>query len=445
MKSLILFLIFSFFSYFGFSQGNNPEIEPKVFYRVKPSIVTITTGGFGEKEYLGSGTVVSEGGIIATNYSAIVEAENVVVGFSGGLTYPVRSIIYHNSRKNLVLLEINALGLPKVNLSDSYPKVGEIIYCFSGKPREKYGFSAGVISGINKRGSEEIIEFISSLPSVSKGSPLINSKGEALGIVTSVADMNQNFNQALPFRYIKPYLDKESSMSFPQFRELVSKGEVYLKSAVEAHSNQQYQEAVELLESFLAIDASQSEAYHLLGLSFHKLKNYRQALSNYKKALEINPEYILVYNDLAIAYLERGQPQEAIAAYRKILDLNPGSVEAWRNLGQIYIDLEMYQEALVCYRRVLKLNPDSISTYMDLGWIYAVSGDYESSISYFKEYINHYPNNPEVYFKLGLVYFEAKDMPAAKRNFLKARNLAKEYGRIQLLENVEKALTATKK
>lgn len=444
-SKIILVLFFVFFHFLVFSQKSLPQPFQETSRILKPSILSLSTVVQGEKIYLGSGFVANKSGVIVTSYSIAAGAENISVEFRGGLTYPVSSVVYYNEKRDLLLLKIDALGLASVDFVDSTPKAGDRAYYLVSELGKNYEFASGVISEIKEEQDAVWLQFTGPVASASRGSPLVNSAGKVLGMVTTIATQCQSFNFALSSENIDSYINKQPEMTFAEFREQKNRKSNYFRIGVEAYSNQQYQKAIDFLEDFIALEPGNIDAYEILGSSLLKVRNYKKAIDVYNKILELDSESISAYSNLAFIYSARGQRQEAIDAYKEVLSLDPDSLQAWYNLSQIYIDLKKYQEAIACYQRILELGFDSTSAYSDLGWLNAAAGNYLKAISYFKKYAEINPNDPEIYFKLGLVYFEAKEKTAAKRNFLKARDLAKEYGRIELLENIEKALAATEK
>ncbi len=441
MKIFILSLIITFFCFLGVAQDVNLESDQDILQSIKPAIVSIVTKNSEGKKYLGIGFVVAENGAVITNYSVIKDAENLSIEFKGGIIYPAAGVINYNLEGDLFLLKINASGLPAVNQAEaSSLEAGDNIYYLTRTSDSEYNFSSGIFSGIRKHQGLNWLQFITSTSPVNIGSPLINSEGKVIGIVTTVAEGCQELNLAISLEHIKPYVNNKAKLDFSAFKEMIVESNSYFDIGKKHYFNRNYQEAIDKIEKFIALRSGNDIAYNLLGLSYFQIKNYNQAINNYKKALEINPESISVYNNLAIVYLNRGQPQKAISSYKKILSINPNSSEAWRKLGLVYIDLKDYQKAIACYKKILEIVPNNTSVYNDLGWIYGVINDYQKSIEYFKKYSKHNPSDPEIYFKLGLVYLEAKNYAQAKEKFLIAKFLAKEQGRIKLLQNIEKAL-----
>lgn len=442
MKKLVLVWTFSFVWLTVSAQNADGwDSEKNIFQKAEKIIVSIYGRVQDCTKDLGLGFIVGKDGVIATTYSNIAEAESLTVRLNDGSTYPVEGVIYYNLGKDLILLKTGAYNLPVMEFVDSsFLGIGDSIYCLSQKTRQGYEFSLGVLTDIWEHQNIKMFQFTAPTAWESLGSPLITQEGEVAGIVSSVADGHKSLNLALSSEFIQPYVDKKADRSFSEFRNLRIEADYYFEAANQAFVSRQYQEAIDLLRRFIALEPKNIDAYNLLGLSFFEVKNYRQAIDNYNKILELSPDFIPAHNNLALIYLAQGQSDKAIVSYKEVLQIAPDSLSAWFDLARLYGDLRRYQEAAVCYKRILELNPYNIEIYSDLGWVYGAAGEHQKALDYFKAYTEFYPDDPEIYFKLGLVYLEAENKSKAKENLTRAENLAEEQGRVRLQQNIKEVL-----
>ncbi len=72
-----------------------------------------------------------------------------------------------------------------------------------------------------------------------------------------------------------------------------------------------YQAAIAELETIVAKDAKNADAYNLLGFSNRKLKNYTVAEQYYNRALELDPKHKGAMEYLGELYVETGRMDEA--------------------------------------------------------------------------------------------------------------------------------------
>jgi S1-C subfamily serine protease len=200
-----------------------------VYKRVLPSVVNITST---EVQYdffyrpipqqgLGSGFILDKQGHILTNNHVIDNAQKVEVKLYNQKTY--RATVLQQDRANdLALLQIqNAPDLQPATLADSGGLVvGQQVYAV-GNP---FGFSGtmtrGIISALrsvqlpNGNKINNAIQTDASVNPGNSGGPLLNSRGEVIGITTMIAsnpnggaEQSAGIGFAIPINTAKAVLD----------------------------------------------------------------------------------------------------------------------------------------------------------------------------------------------------------------------------------------------
>ena len=104
-----------------------------------------------------------------------------------------------------------------------------------------------------------------------------------------------------------------SSSSTPR----ISKNDTYDK-AVRAVKGGDYQRAVTMLNSVVASDARNADAWNYLGFSHRKLERYDDALAAYQKALAIDPNHRGANEYLGELYLMSGDVAKAEEQLREL-------------------------------------------------------------------------------------------------------------------------------
>ncbi len=179
-----------------------------------------------KEQNIGSGFIISANGIIATNKHVVsdVGAKYQVVT-SNDKKYTVEKI-YKDPLNDIALLKINPaqnLGekLIPVKLGDSKNlQVGQFVIAIGTALGEfKNTVTTGVISGLGRgiTAGNEFEGFVERLDNViqtdaainpgNSGGPLVNSRGEVIGINTAVAGSGQNIGFALPISILKESMD----------------------------------------------------------------------------------------------------------------------------------------------------------------------------------------------------------------------------------------------
>ncbi len=194
-----------------------------VYRKVLPAVVNITSKAvavdffYGEvpEQGQGSGFLLDRQGHILTNYHVIAGAQQVEVTLSNRATYPARVVGLDRSH-DLAVIQITAPGLQPATLGDSKNLVvGQKVFAI-GNPFGLNGtMTRGIISSIRSvRGSEsyidEAIQTDAAINPGNSGGPLLNSRGEVIGINTMIASsvgQSSGVGFAVPINTAKAVLD----------------------------------------------------------------------------------------------------------------------------------------------------------------------------------------------------------------------------------------------
>ncbi|HEV7802777.1 MAG TPA: DegQ family serine endoprotease [Burkholderiales bacterium] len=147
-------------------------------------------GPEGRGQGLGSGFIISTDGYVLTNAHVVAESDEVTVRLADSREFKAK-IIGVDMRTDVALLKVNATGLPTVKLGNSESlKVGEWVAAI-GSP---FGFvntiTAGIVSAKGRSlPDESFVPFIQTDVAVNPGNsggPLLNLKGEVVGINSAI-------------------------------------------------------------------------------------------------------------------------------------------------------------------------------------------------------------------------------------------------------------------
>jgi S1-C subfamily serine protease len=169
----------------------------------------------------GSGFVLNKDGLILTNNHVIQDGQRLEVTLWDKHTYKA-TLVTADPGHDLALVKINAPNLVPATLADTSSglAVGQQVYAI-GNPFGLEGtMTRGIISAIRSiRGSEnnlieDAIQTDASVNPGNSGGPLLNSRGEVIGITTMIAtNPNQGAEQsagigfAIPINTAKAVLD----------------------------------------------------------------------------------------------------------------------------------------------------------------------------------------------------------------------------------------------
>lgn len=164
-----------------------PNDLAAVVQKVSPSVVSIVTE---DSEGLGHGTgvVVRQDGWIVTNAHVLEGALDVDVVTWDGTVYSVKKW-YADEAIDLAILQIKASGLKPLAFMKEAPQVGDPVFVI-GTPESmllRNSVTAGIVSGIERAGEAvnygfKLIQTDAAINGGNSGGPLMNMKGEVIGI-----------------------------------------------------------------------------------------------------------------------------------------------------------------------------------------------------------------------------------------------------------------------
>lgn len=166
---------------------------------------------------VGSGCILDSRGYIITNHHVVGnEKDEIYVTLYGGDVVK-GNVLWANSNLDLAVIKIAVAGLPYLNMGDSdLIRIGEKAIAI-GNP---LGFdfqgtlTSGVISGLNRSVEvngiymEDLIQTDASINTGNSGGPLLNGKGEVVGINTVKVESAEGIGFAIPINQIKPIINK---------------------------------------------------------------------------------------------------------------------------------------------------------------------------------------------------------------------------------------------
>ncbi|KXG76111.1 serine protease HtrA [Thermotalea metallivorans] len=222
-------------NYFGRDVKQVINVEPQkteflvsaVAKKAMPSVVGITTESmqqdffFGARRSsnVGTGVVVDAKGYILTNSHVVnngnVEVVNVLLHDG---TSKEAKILWNDPNIDLAVLKVDGVKLVPADLGDSDKlEVGEIAIAI-GNPlgmQFERTVTSGIISGLGRSigvGYNETIENLiqtdASINPGNSGGPLLNAKGEVIGINTAKIQSGEGLGFAIPINMAKPIVDQ---------------------------------------------------------------------------------------------------------------------------------------------------------------------------------------------------------------------------------------------
>ncbi|MCD2501459.1 trypsin-like peptidase domain-containing protein [Clostridium sp. NSJ-145] len=204
----------------------------EAFEKVAPAVVTVSTkgvtsNGFFQQQYegVGSGFIINEDGYILTNYHVIEGASEISVTLSDNTTVAAK-VVNYDENQDVAMLKItdSDVKIPAVvELGDSDQlRQGESVIAI-GTPLStnlSQTVTNGIVSALNRNVETEsgvmqnLIQTDASINPGNSGGPLVNTRGQVVGINTMKATGTdtEGIGFAIPINDIS---DKIESLSKP--------------------------------------------------------------------------------------------------------------------------------------------------------------------------------------------------------------------------------------
>ena len=192
--------------------------------KVAPAVVNITTVRVGADFFfnpipqrgLGSGVIFDQkNGYILTNEHVIHQVKEIKVFLPDGREFEGK-LIGSDARMDLAVVKIKGENLPVAKLGDSDEvKVGEFCIAIGNPFGLQNTVTFGIVSATNRpirpqpgKVLEDLIQTDAAINPGNSGGPLINFKGEVIGINTAIIPYAQGIGFAIPINTAKDIIEE---------------------------------------------------------------------------------------------------------------------------------------------------------------------------------------------------------------------------------------------
>jgi serine protease Do len=171
--------------------GTFTQVIHELVEQVMPALVVVRGHRFGA----GSGIVWDENGLILTNNHVVGRHTPVVLLQDDG-EYESR-LIARDPDVDLALLSIDATNLTPLKPAPVSPRVGEMVFAFGHPWGQRNTVTRGIVSALvtaqNRRGEKlPVVRSDAPLAPGNSGGPLVNAKGEVIGINAMIIGGDQS-------------------------------------------------------------------------------------------------------------------------------------------------------------------------------------------------------------------------------------------------------------
>ncbi len=363
--------------------------------------------------------------LVVTNYHVVERATDVqlVLGDSGKDI--ALFVVAQDKNADLVVLSTRAkAGQPlRLNLA-TVPAIGTTVLAIGNPLGLTKSLSSGIVSGHRRQGQQTLIQMTASISPGSSGGPLLNERGEILGVTTASIKNGQNLNLAVPaseivrilkasegqtplwrgksmqmqedayvFGTMSPLLDVLPSELHDQIHEPAAEKELLAKTPKDRHyllycvlgwstsMQGQYSQAIDYLTRSLALRPGFGPALYCRGKTYWHQKDYPNAIADLEAAEQVDPDIACIRFRLGKAFFDSKRLEEYVAKMREVVSIVPEDPRAHQALGHAHVLSAIPKgetaaandelvDAIVSFREAIRLKPDCAEAHCQLGGAY---------------------------------------------------------------------------
>jgi tetratricopeptide (TPR) repeat protein len=460
-RTILLSTIFVFVGMAGCTRlYNNTEfsadhISPLV-KKIQPAVVTVVAYDVNRKiSNLGSGFFINNNGYLITNYHVLKGSYAADVKTYDGKAYPIELVVAESIPSDLVKVwvKIPESSIHSIPVTGTEPSIAARVVLVGSPLGLEQTVSEGIISAIRELPVVgKVFQLSAPISPGSSGSPVVNMRGNVVGVASFQATKGQNLNFAVSSKGILDLRPAERPKTLSEWTydykiktpKLVEKlckegfsfsirGEFkdalnYFKEATEKSPNdmvawyglgscydglERPEQAIEAFKQVIRIDPKNATSYFNLARYYRKLGRYEKAIEIYYQAIEADPNHAPSYFELGMVYGKLKEFKKGEKAFKQVLRINPDHAPTYFYMGLTYNKLGRYDSAVTFYKKALKINPNSAITFYNLGIAYSGLGDSESEVEALKQAIRVDPDFAPAHYNMGLIYLNNSDKAAS--------------------------------
>ncbi len=428
-------LIFAFVL-FAFSMSvTAQDFLPQLVKRIKPSAVAIETfDSRGNTLSRGSGFFVSNDRII-TNRHVIEKSSRVEIHLMNGSKYGAKGVLAIDGEGDLALLQVD---VPKefaapLQIVQAAPLEGESIVVIGNPFGLEGSVSNGIVSAVREiPGYGKIIQITAPISPGSSGSPVVNMRGQVVGVASLQAAEGQSLNFAVPSERIFALkigeLQTFSTLSAETQKNKRSAAQSLYSQGLGILSRDDFARALPYFEKAVDVDPNYAEAWYQAGFCFGMLGKHTDALKASRRAAQLRPDWAETYLNIGASSFALGQFKDAVDAYRQAVKLDESNAEAQYALGLSLGKLNRADEEILAYKRALAIKPSLVNAIEQLGLAYFRQKRFADSAAMFDQLKNYKPD-ARTYNYLGESYYESGKLTESIEAFNQAVNFNPNFDR----------------
>jgi S1-C subfamily serine protease len=179
------------------------QTNPQTVYKnTLPSVMTLNADKK-DGPVVGTAFLLTNSGIAATAWHVVNGANGrVSARFADGETFDVSGVVDKDEKRDLALVRVKVFGRPELSCAPRDPEVGSRVYVIGAPLGLEFSITEGLLSQIRQIDGVRQYQFSSPSSPGNSGGPLLDDRGNVLGVVSWQVKDGQNLNFAIPCNYL---------------------------------------------------------------------------------------------------------------------------------------------------------------------------------------------------------------------------------------------------
>jgi len=351
---------------------------------------------------------------LATARHAMIGASGGRVRLADGHEVPVAGVLGESRDHDLLVLSVPEHAgngtAAFLSLAKEPARQGDRILVIGSPFGLEHTVSDGLVSSFQELpGLGTMLQLSAPVSPGSSGGPVLNLRGEVVGIVSGQRRTGQNLNFAVPVARLRS-VKLGTATPVPAWSKAARSAEPKPEAEAEYWKGAdalKRRDARTALSHFVAarrIDPGFAHAWHMESVLLMGTGRNAEALKAGREAVRLDPDRPLYLTNLGIALGFAGKPKEQLAAYQKALRLDLDFGPALFNLGLFYERRGQFPQAETLYRHAIHVNPGDFIALGALGLLIGKEGRIPEAIQALEASVQLNPSVANHWNNLGTLY-----------------------------------------
>jgi S1-C subfamily serine protease len=181
------------------------------YYRYAPAVFALSCKRANGSTVSGTGFTIGDA-LLVTNYHVVQTCSSVVARAQDGREYKITKALAFDRNNDFAVLDLGADTTATMPLGDSNRvRVGDAVISIGDPLGLERTLAEGLITAFRSFGGRRLFQTNTDTSHGSSGSPLINDRGQVIGIIVATLSDGQKLNFAVPINYVRDALAKAPS------------------------------------------------------------------------------------------------------------------------------------------------------------------------------------------------------------------------------------------